>query len=269
MKISALMENTCSSDSFECEHGLSLLIHTNHKNILIDTGQSALFTENALKLNENLSDVDIVIISHGHYDHAGGLLCFLEKNKKAKIYMHKEAILPHYHKEKYIGIDSKLFNHPRITYIDKDTKVEDFGWILTGIKEEYPVYAFSRGLDKFKDNKRIPDDYQHEISLVIQEENRLFLFGGCAHMGILNILNGMKTRLQRYPDYVFSGFHLKKSEEYTLEEIKEIQNLAKELSLIPARFYTGHCTSLKAYEMLKPVLKEQLDLIQSGKQWVL
>lgn len=76
MKITALTENTSCSPFFGCEHGLSLYIVTNEYRILFDMGQTALFAENAEKLGVDLSCVDFAVLSHGHYDHGGGLKRF-------------------------------------------------------------------------------------------------------------------------------------------------------------------------------------------------
>ena len=76
MKISVLAENTACDNLFDCEHGLSLYIDTGKNKILFDMGQSNLFEKNAEKLGIDLSEVDIAILSHGHYDHGGGLKRF-------------------------------------------------------------------------------------------------------------------------------------------------------------------------------------------------
>ena len=91
MKITCLAENTTSRPDIEAEHGLSLYIETNGKKILFDMGQGELFIRNAKRLGIDLSDVDIAVISHGHYDHGGGLRSFLEINKKAPVYISEHA----------------------------------------------------------------------------------------------------------------------------------------------------------------------------------
>jgi len=80
MIIKTLVENTAVSKEYECEHGLSLYIETNKHKILFDLGKSDLFLKNAKRLNVDITEVDLVVISHGHYDHGGGLGAFLKTN---------------------------------------------------------------------------------------------------------------------------------------------------------------------------------------------
>ena len=109
MTITSLIENT-SSVGLPVEHGLSLFIESdNGLKILFDMGQGGLFARNAAELGIELQKVDIAIISHGHYDHGGGLRTFLEVNEKAKVYIHGSAFEPHYSLResgmKYKGLD--------------------------------------------------------------------------------------------------------------------------------------------------------------------
>ena len=95
MRIVVLAENTTCSEQFTCEHGLSLLIETEREKILFDAGQTDLFAENAEKLGISLNDIDFAILSHGHFDHSGGMLTFLRQNQTAPLYIHREASIPH------------------------------------------------------------------------------------------------------------------------------------------------------------------------------
>lgn len=96
MKITCLTENTSICDEIGYEHGLSLYIETEEHNILFDMGQSDLFFQNAEKLGVDIAAVDIAILSHGHYDHGGGLAKFLEVNSLAPIYISRYAFEPYY-----------------------------------------------------------------------------------------------------------------------------------------------------------------------------
>lgn len=96
MIIKVLSENTAATKEFGYEHGLSLYVETAKHSLLFDTGASGLFAENAARLGVDLSAVDVAVLSHGHYDHGGGLKTFLDKNKQAKVYVRKQAFEPHY-----------------------------------------------------------------------------------------------------------------------------------------------------------------------------
>ena len=91
MKIINLIEDTKGIEGCVYEHGLSFYIETKNHKILMDTGATDAFLENAKVLNVDLAKVDTVIISHGHYDHTGGLLAFAKLNPEAKIYIQKSA----------------------------------------------------------------------------------------------------------------------------------------------------------------------------------
>ena len=82
MKLWTLVENTSCNENLKNEHGLSFYIETQNHKILFDFGQSDIFLENANKMGIDLSKVDIAILSHGHYDHGGGLKTFMKINEK-------------------------------------------------------------------------------------------------------------------------------------------------------------------------------------------
>ena len=119
MKITVLLENTTARADMKTEHGLSLYIETEKHKILFDMGQTEIFAENAKKLGIDLSQVDVAVLSHGHYDHGGGLAKFLDINNRATVYIHTEAFLPHYNgKHRYIGLETSLSAHPRIIFTE-------------------------------------------------------------------------------------------------------------------------------------------------------
>ena len=115
MEITVLLENTTTKEGMETEHGLSLYIKSQGMNILFDMGQTDMFLRNAEKLGIDIADADIAILSHGHYDHGGGLCTFLERNKKAPVYINRNAFIPHFNgTEKYIGLDKALCQSKRL-----------------------------------------------------------------------------------------------------------------------------------------------------------
>lgn len=104
MKIISLLDNLVYKQGLKAEHGLSFLLEIEDKRILFDTGQSDLFLHNATKLGILPETIDAVILSHGHYDHTGGLYPFLRENTKAKVYAKEAIFTPKFHgRERFIG----------------------------------------------------------------------------------------------------------------------------------------------------------------------
>lgn len=244
MKIWVLAENTPFNKSFNSEHGLSLFIETNGKRILFDMGQTELFYESSKAVGVDLEKVDVAILSHGHYDHGGGLEKFLSVNSKAKVYMSKFAFEPHYNgSEKYIGLDKSLTNNERIIFIDDNVSLDDNFKLYTSkaIPKKYP--AVLSGLTVKKGEDFVEDDFRHEIYLTVKE-NKTILFSGCSHNGILNITDYFK------PDVLIGGFHFSK-----LPLDDKLKSYAINLSEYDCEFYTCHCTGVEQFEFMKKELK--------------
>ena len=255
MKITALVENLPLSDEIQAEHGLSLYIEAEGKKILFDMGQTNLFAENAAKLGVDLKKVDLAILSHGHYDHGGGMQRFLEINKQAPVYINRNAFGEFFNgPEKYIGLDQKLVNEANIRWTDNKEKLFETMQLLTYNQEKaiYPNYG--QGLLQKDENGFQPDSFRHEQYLLIEENGKRILVSGCSHKGIVNLA------LWARPDVVVGGFHLKK-----VEEEAELTVLADVLMKMNIKFYTCHCTGKWQFEQLKKVMGSQLEYLHCGE----
>ncbi|MCR5698801.1 MAG: MBL fold metallo-hydrolase, partial [Treponemataceae bacterium] len=131
MRIVNLVENEPGASGCEAAHGLSFYIETKKHKILFDTSPSDLLLKNAEKLKIDLTKVDTVFLSHGHYDHSGGILPFVKINPDAKIYMQKNAVREYYAFDgedlgyRYIGIDKKILELPQVVFLEGDVKIDD------------------------------------------------------------------------------------------------------------------------------------------------
>ena len=126
MRIINLVENELGDSGCEAAHGLSFYVETDNHKLLFDSSPSELVICNARKLGVDLSSVDTVILSHGHYDHSGGILPFVEINPRAKIYMQYNAGGEYYAFDgedkgfRYIGIDKKILSLPQLLLLKGD-----------------------------------------------------------------------------------------------------------------------------------------------------
>ncbi len=265
MKMIALVENTCLDTRFGAEHGLCIYIRTQRHKLLMDTGQTDLLLRNAAALGIDLSDTDTVILSHGHYDHTGGMLPLENICPDAKIYMRRSAAEPHFNGNRYIGIDDRIPALPNLHLTDGDLRLDEELFLFGDYKEEFIRPFSNRTLTVERGGMRVPDDFSHEQSLVITQNGKRWLLSGCAHSGILNILNRFREIFGCAPDYAVSGFHMMKHEGvYSADEEAAILQTAKELSRLPTVFYTGHCTGTAAFELMQTVMGAQLISLHSG-----
>lgn len=269
MKVISLVEDTKGNPSCGYEHGLSFYVETKKHKLLIDTGATDMFLHNAQVLGVDLTQVDTVILSHGHYDHAGGILAFNRINSKARIYMNILAGEDYYHGERYIGIDKEILELPQVELIEKNRSIDEELYLFSGIRgKRYPAKGNLELKRKIGENY-IQDDFSHEQCLVITQGNYHILMSGCAHNGILNIMDSYFEIFGGWPDVVISGFHMMKKGDYTEDEVSVIQQTAKELLKTKSLFYTGHCTGQKAFDIMKTIMREQLQNIHSGVELAL
>ena len=262
MNVTILIENTAPEGSgLDFEAGLALYIEYNEKKILLDGGTSGKFAANADKLGVDLSQVELGVLSHGHFDHADGLCAFFPLNDKVTVLHRTGAGDGHYCTSydpyKFIGIRRDLWEMTdRWQAVDGIYQVAEGIWLLPD-GEVDPAYV-GRATDlvyKRGEGDYIPDDFRHEQSLVFETERGLAVFNSCSHSGIVNIVRGVQAMLPGKPVYaVVGGFHMfgkntangmNCSEEY----VYKVADTLKELGV--EEVYTGHCTGPIALELLK------------------
>ena len=263
MIITALMENTAIEDGFLFEHGLSLHIQTREHRVLFDTGQSNGFIANAGRLGIDLTAVDMAVLSHGHYDHGGGLMGFLALNDHAPVYVSRYAFDGFYAgEERYIGLEPALKANPRLVPVGDSLEIGDGLTLFSCNERPRPYVMDSYGLNVLRGDALMPDDFRHEQYLLIQEEGMRVLISGCSHKGILNIMSWLK------PDVLIGGFHFMKVDPAGSER-EVLDEAARVLLEYNSAYYTCHCTGLPQYEYLKQLMGNQLGHLAAGQQIVL
>ena len=274
MKIINLIENTEGHSSCIAAHGLSFYVETNKHKLLLDLGPSEETIKNASVLGIDLSAVDTVILSHGHYDHSGGIIPFTKINDKALIYMQDTAKGEYFADDgedaperfRYIGIDKDIIKLPQVRFISGDLKIDDELELFVIRERSHELPFTNRRLLVSKGNDYRKDDFVHEHFLVIRQDRKSVLMSGCAHNGILSIMDAYIERYGKAPDLVISGFHLMKKTDYTDGETCEIKDIAKELKKYPSRFITCHCTGTPAFNIMKDIMGDALAYVHSGDE---
>lgn len=258
MKVYVLTENTGNDELLLAEHGLSLYIETKTKKILFDAGQSDAFAKNAETMGIDLSQVDIAVLSHGHYDHGGGLKHFLQINDHAPVYVSSHAFGEHYNAEsKYIGLDPKLRDHSRLILVDDFCAIGEGLELFSCNHIERPHITDYFGLTRLENGTQLPDRFLHEQYLQITENGNTVVLSGCSHKGILNIVHWF------HPDVLIGGFHFMKLDT-TGSDAEILHDAANQLLQYRTIYYTGHCTGEAQYAYMKQIMKDRLYELHTG-----
>ena len=257
VKITTLVENTVGiggSRELIGEHGLAFLIETDAQRILFDTGQYLALQNNARILGSNLATIDTVVLSHGHYDHTGGLKHLLAHNSSFSLYAHPDVFAHKLIKRKgqyrKIGIpvsETDLVSQGVTLCLDAAPAEIAPNMTTTGeIPMQSTFETIAEGLYIEKDGRKIPDPLADDQALILKTGKGPVVVLGCSHRGIINTLSHVKGVIGAERIYaVMGGLHLVKT---TGEKLDTIMHALQEFGL--EKIVVGHCTGHHAIRAL-------------------
>ena len=267
-KLTILAENRVVNPKLIAEQGLSIFVETPNGNVLFDTGQTDAFLYNARQLNIDLSTTDKIVLSHGHYDHSGGLLNFVKNIKPIEVFCHPALMNKKYHVYPAgrldIGVpwEKKEVKSLGAEFIFKTHAFEIIPDVW--ISGEIPRHSKYEQIDETY-QQRVLESYIHDeihddMCLIINTTKGLIILLGCGHAGPINSIKHAMRLLDTKDIYaVIGGMHLQHSPEERIEKVvKNLQRVNPEF-LIPL-----HCTGFTAINRMFSLFKNRVQLLNVG-----
>lgn len=249
--------NNSAPDNLRSEHGLSFWIEFGGKHVLFDTGQTDIIQKNAESLGVNLANADAVILSHGHYDHTGGMPSVFAAARKATLYLHPEAMELKFSrkagKTRMIGMSEStrkavqgLESKEKVVWTEQPIEIFP-GFFATGPIPRKTSFEDTGGDFFVDDNCLKTDELPDDQAVYLETGKGLVVLLGCAHAGVVNTLDYIVRLTGEKRIYaVIGGMHLlhvsAKRVEYTIEALKRYN--VQEIGL-------AHCTGDNAMQQLK------------------
>lgn len=245
MKIFTLTENTNSNNPELCaEHGLSFYIETAAKKFIFDCGHTGIAWKNAERMNLDLSQINFVVLSHSHYDHAAGFFSMPSKPKiiytGENFWLEKFSVTDNDCKYRGAGFTQKDLQSWGVTQkICRDIlQIDENIFLIGNFSRTYDFETIPKkfvvGADKVQDN------FTDEICLAVRKDNQIILTVGCSHAGILNIVSTVRERLNLPVKVLIGGIHLSDADDNRINKtLAGLKNFGLE------KFYLCHCSGEK------------------------
>ena len=254
MRITILCENLVGRLAGWGEHGLSVFIESSRGNYLFDTGNGHGIVANSLALAKDLKTVKKIFLSHGHQDHSGGLPEVLKLKGKVDVHVHPDVFIDRIHvfqeqgeeKKRFVGLPFKKsyleFLGANFLFNREFTEVEKKIFLTGEVPRRTTFEKPDLELFSEKDGTLEQDIFADDQSLIIDTEKGLFLILGCAHSGLINIINhGVdKTGKDKF-HAILGGTHL---DFLTPEQLEETIQVLKKMDI--ERIGASHCTGMRA-----------------------
>ena len=268
IRIITLVENSTSRPGLLAEHGLAFWIECGQRRILFDTGQSDILIRNAKALGINLAETDAIVLSHGHYDHTGGLSAVLDIATKATVYLHSAAIEPKFGgkgpKCRPIGMPERATEAIRsreVIQTEKPTQIVQ-GVTVTGQIPHINSFEDIGGAFFLDENCRKSDELLDDQTLFIESPRGLVVVFGCAHAGVVNTLHHIADLSGRQRFYaVMGGMHLLSASK---ERIERTVNALRQYDV--QKIGPAHCTGVNAVTRFWNVFPNRSFVCSAGAQ---
>lgn len=275
MRVTVLMENSTPSSRLAARHGLSLWLELDDgRRVLFDMGPNDGFLANARSLGVDVTEADLAVVSHGHYDHGGGLGAFLaacgDAGRDVPVYAREHAFEEHVsgtpERHHAIGLDPALATDPRVRPTGERCDLGGGLALFSTARRAHPTARSNGRLMERRDGALVPDRFLHEQSLIVREGDRLTLVSGCSHGGVLNLMDVAEELAGAPLTSVVAGFHLMDPSGGTVEDEGLTRSLARELAARPARYLTCHCTGTDAFALLRDELGGRVSYLHVGSR---
>ncbi|MFZ5807484.1 MAG: MBL fold metallo-hydrolase [Verrucomicrobiota bacterium] len=268
VSITILSENTVRNKGLIAEHGISYWIESGKHKILFDTGQGFAFPHNAHALKVNLSQANAIVLSHGHYDHVGGLE-FAVKQTRAPIFLHPAAL-----QQKFLQYKNGQIKKVSIPFLDRGGK-KHLGKRLRLITTSTEIIPgiFATGeiprITKFEDTggafyldkkAHTPDPLLDDQALFFDTPKGIVVLLGCAHAGVINTLLYIRKLTKDRPIHaVIGGMHLANASPQRIAKTIQTFKQLKIQKLIPA-----HCTGIYVIPLLQKTFPKTYSPCSAG-----
>ncbi|MCD4812470.1 MBL fold metallo-hydrolase [bacterium] len=274
LRMVVLVENRSERKELVAEHGLAIWMAYQDKQLLFDTGQTTGLLANASHLGIDLNRLDAVVLSHGHYDHTGGLDGVLQMARKARVFLHPKAMKIRYSfknggKARSIGMPAEGLSALRenkecVVFLNTPQMLFPGVWMTGPVKRQTEFESGEPDYCMDTEGKHF-DLFEDDQALVCESAVGLVVVLGCAHSGVVNTLLQVKEQFPDKPIHtVVGGMHLQHA------GAGRIENTLKALQAMNVhQIFPGHCTGPEMERVLSERYQEKCRTLFSGMEIIL